>query len=513
MRFWNTGPTRAARHARLLAPALAAVLAAGCSAPDAGKDVPDARMRLGELRFEPCALHGGSAGIEAVEAQCTTVEVPEDHDAPDGRTIGLAVALVPARGYAQPDPVLMISGGPGQSALESYPALARAFADVRRNRHVLLVDARGTGGSHPLRCPGDEPGESAFGADDPSPAAQRDFAARCAGALGKEADLRRYTTADHVRDLEFVRQRIGAPQLNLMGISYGTRVAQQYAKAEPEHTRTVVLDSVAPNGLALGQEHARNLDAALAAQFARCGTDAGCNAALGDIHAQLARVRAALESGTPGATRYRDATTGEWHSDVPTFGHLALLLRMYAYQPATASLLPWLVHEAAQGDYAPMLAQSRMLAGALGDTISHGMQLSVICTEDAPRYDPVAADEDTGLGAAFLESMIAQCSAWPTAPAPEDMLEPLTGDVPLLAMSGEFDPVTPPRYGEAVVKGLPNARHLVLPGQGHNVIGAGCMPKLFAQFVESADAAALDASCLDRIAPLPPFAGSHGWEP
>jgi len=64
-----------------------------------------------------------------------------------------------------------------------------------------------------------------------------------------------------------------------------------------------------------------------------------------------------------------------------------------------------------------------------------------------------------------------------------------------------------------VVETLPNGRHLVLPGQGHSVLGVGCMPKLFAQFIESADAATLDATCLDMLAAQPPFAGPYGWEP
>ena len=93
---------------------------------------------------------------------------------------------------------------------------------------------------------------------------------------------------------------------------------------------------------------------------------------------------------------------------------------------------------------------------------------------------------------------------------------PLTArqvDGEMAAISGEFDPVTPPRYGDQVAEGLPNARHLVLPGQGHSVLGAGCMPKLFAQFVEGADSAALDAACLQRLSAQPPFAGNYGWEP
>ena len=83
----------------------------------------------------------------------------------------------------------------------------------------------------------------------------------------------------------------------------------------------------------------------------------------------------------------------------------------------------------------------------------------------------------------------------------------------MLVLEGEFDPVTPPRYGEQVVENLSNARLLVLKGQGHNVIGAGCMPKLFAQFMQTPDAGALDASCLDTLAYVPPFTSFNGWEP
>ena len=82
-----------------------------------------------------------------------------------------------------------------------------------------------------------------------------------------------------------------------------------------------------------------------------------------------------------------------------------------------------------------------------------------------------------------------------------------------MLLSGEFDPVTPPRYGEAVAKSLPNGRHLVLRGQGHNVIGVGCMPKLMAQFIDSADARKIDAKCLAKLAYTPPFTGFYGWEP
>lgn len=496
--------------------ALAAALALAACAPTdpadtAATDSDNGGLQYGQLEFTPCAL--SSPPLAAVEAQCTTLSVPENHAAPDGRRIELAIAWIPASGEAEPDPLVMIAGGPGQSALESYPVLHDAFSDARRSRHVVLVDARGTGGSHPLACK-DESGENAFTDPEQQTAqAARDFAQRCREQLEQTADLRYYTTSDHIQDLDFVREQLGAGQLNLVGISYGTRVAQQYAKRYPQRTRTVTLDSVVPNTLALGSKHARNLDQALNAQFARCRADNACLDNLGDPAQHLTQVSETLKAGGLPETEYRDAVTGQWRSETPTYGHLALLLRLYAYQPQAAATLPLLLHEASQGRYASLLAQARMLLDSVTDSIMHGMQLSVACTEDFPELQSVPDDANTVMGTELVDFTQAQCEVWPRGERPDDFREPLAGEVPVLALSGEFDPVTPPRYGEAVIAHLPEGRHLVLPGQGHSVLAIGCTPKLFAQFVESADAKSLDTQCLQRLQPTPPFAGYYGWEP
>lgn len=470
------------------------------------------KLHYGAIAFEPCALAG--PGGSSVEAQCATLEVPEDHDAPDGRRIELAIALVPAKGLAEPDPIYMIAGGPGQSAIESFPMLAEAFSDARRNRHVVLVDARGTGGSNPLHCPGfSDEATLADPANDSLEAVVR-MTEACRDELQARADLRLYTTGEHVRDLDLVRERLGADRINLVGVSYGTRVAQQYAATYPQHTRALVLDSVVPNTLVLGQEHARNLEQALDAQFRRCRNDEACLTNLGDPREQLGLVRERLRAGGIAPVRYRDPLSGEWREEVPREAHLVGLLRLYAYQPSMASTLPLLLHEAAQQRYESLLAQSRMLSMQMGEMMAVGMGLSVSCSEDAVEFEDAGdADDDTVLGTVLLDTLRAQCAVWPRGRRSGHFREPLSGGLALLAISGEFDPVTPPRYGDEVVDGLPNARHLVLPGQGHSVLGTGCMPKLFAQFIESADAASLDAGCLDRLAAQPPFAGQYGWEP
>ena len=102
---------------------------------------------------------------------------------------------------------------------------------------------------------------------------------------------------------------------------------------------------------------------------------------------------------------------------------------------------------------------------------------------------------------------------WPHQPAAATLTAPLKSDLPVLLLSGEVDPVTPPRYAEQVLKGLPNGRALVARGQGHGTLTAGCMPRLLGQFIDANDAKALDASCLDTLSHVPAFTSFNGWTP
>jgi pimeloyl-ACP methyl ester carboxylesterase len=186
---------------------------------------------------------------------------------------------------------------------------------------------------------------------------------------------------------------------------------------------------------------------------------------------------------------------------------------MYAYSPLSAAALALIIQQADEGDFAGLLAMMRMMTRDMGSQMATGMHNSVICAEDADDLSATPGDEDTVLGGMLVEFIRAQCEVWPRGARPADFRAPLTGDFPVLLVSGEYDPVTPPRYGDEVAAHLGNARHLVLRGQGHSLMATGCMPKLAAQFIERAGAADLDVSCLDRLAPPPPFSGLHGWEP
>jgi pimeloyl-ACP methyl ester carboxylesterase len=490
---------------------LACLAAVACWPVAARADAAPLKVAFGSLSFEPCTLAQEALAI-TVAARCATLQVPEDRAQPAGRQLEIPIAWVPstARRVA-PDPVFMLAGGPGQSALDAFPTVAGAFHEILRQRDVILVDQRGSGRASTLACPQTLEDERWQTTEVVDPASARDMARACLAEI-KDADPRLYTTNDYIADLESARAALGVAQVNLVGVSYGTRVALEYLRRHPAQIRTVVLDSVVPPTLILGAEHARNLDAAIDRQFARCVADQVCHERFGSprdkLDALLTRLRA-----QPVEVTYLDPLSGERRTDTLTADAVSAVVRLHAYAPQQFAMVPMLLAAAAEGRYDVMMSQARMIEQLLGDMISVGLQLSVSCAEDVPwlRADP--ADGKTLLGTSFVDFMRAQCEVWPRGKLPQDFHGPVKAPNPVLLLSGEFDPVTPPRYGDEVARTLPNSRHLVLRGQGHSVMQIGCTPRLMGDFIERADARGIDASCLDQLTYVPPFTGSYGWEP
>ena len=466
---------------------------------------------LGTLPFSACELPQKRSGART-QAYCAPFAVPENRDAnrANGRKIDLRLALIKSEAAAADrDIVVLLAGGPGQSAIDSWPQIAGAFAPLRKHHHVLLLDQRGTGGSNGLLCKPEDDGKVS---DTLDIAAIRKSTHDCLAAVSDKADVRHYTTTDAVEDLETLRHALGDPTFDLVGVSYGTRVAQQYTMRHPDGVRSVVLDSVAPNELVLGQEFAANLDDALKAQFAHCTRDAACAKAFGDPYASLMRLRDALRA-KPENYALRDPVTFAALQGRVNEYNLAALVRLFAYTPETAALLPLSIAEALRGNYAPLAGQSQLLTGDLADLSESGMQMSVICSEDADLLAPRPQDANTLLGNALVEAMRAQCEIWPHGARPADFHAPLQTDKPILVLEGELDPVTPPRYGEQVMRGFTNAKLIVAKGQAHSIMGRGCLPKLVGEFVEKLAPKTLDAKCVDALGPMPAFIDFNGSSP
>jgi pimeloyl-ACP methyl ester carboxylesterase len=507
---------RVAHHRQAEPDAAAPAPAAGASpATAAATPVTPAKpatWKLGSLTLSACELGQPNSG-RTTAAWCAPFEVPENRDDPDSRRITLRLAVVRSNAeVAEKDMLVFLAGGPGQAATENAPAALAALDPLLAHRNLLLLDQRGTGGSNPLSCKSEEKPATPDANLEDDPAKLKAEVARCLAEVEKNADPRFYTTTVAARDLEDVRKALGSPTFDLVGVSYGTRMAQQYAMHYPNAVRSIVLDGVVPNQLVLGEDFARNLDDALKAQFARCTADAECHKRFGDPYQTLYQLRDALRAN-PHTVSFRDPQSYQTVKRNLSEFSLASVVRMFAYSPLTAALLPLSIDAAAHGDVGPLLGQAKLLSGDLADTMNGGMQSSVICSEDADLFTPRPQDANTILGTRMTDALATVCSVWPHGTRPKDFHDAFTTATPVLLLSGQYDPVTPPRYGEQVLKGLSNARHLVATGQGHNVIGAGCMPKLVKHFVEDLTPKTLDATCLDRLQPTPMFIDFNGATP
>ena len=181
------------------------------------------------LTLEPCTIQGVLGQVS-----CGVYEVHEDRAAMSGRKIGINIVVLHATGPASSnDPFVFIPGGPGESATGLAPYLAQAYAGIREDRDILLVDQRGTGGSHPLNCelfgPPGEP-QNYLGRFFPIEDVET-----CRAQLEPNADLELYTTPLAMDDLDDVRAALGYEKLNLFGGSYGTRAVQVYLRRHGEH--------------------------------------------------------------------------------------------------------------------------------------------------------------------------------------------------------------------------------------------------------------------------------------
>ena len=194
----------------------------------------------------------------------------------------------------------------------------------------------------------------------------------------------------------------------------------------------------------------------------------------------------------------------------------AFAIRLLSYGQETSSLVPLLLHAAAEGDYRPLASQFLMTSGRLEETIADAMGFSVICSEDFPFFDDAEIErrnESTYIGTVQIDSLRKLCPLWPRGDIPDDFKDALRTDVPVLLLSGEADPVTPPSNGELVLSTLESALHLIAPGQGHMVVHRGCIPGLAAEFIEAGRNDGLETACVEDIHPMSFFTSFAGPEP
>lgn len=467
--------------------AFAFVTACGAAATQ-----PAPPSRPGQV--EPCDI----AGVGP--ARCATVPVRES--AGSNRMLELRVVVLPAHSTSPlPDPILPLAGGPGQGAAELAAPFGQRFATYRDQRDIVLVDQRGTGRSNGLRC------------DAPSATAELmgtlfDHARLpgCRDNLQFTSDLTRYTTMAAARDYEVVLDHLGYREVNIIGISYGSRLGLEIARQLPRRVRTLTIEAVVPPTFAWPGLGAVDADKALSTLIDDCASDASCRQAFPrfrhDVDLAFTRLR------EPAAVTVRDPATGA--TERVRFGQsdLAYATRGILYGNDALSLPIWF-RNASAGDFTTLAQAYVNRARNLDAQISLGVHFGIYCAEDLPFVNWPAAEaaaHGTHLGTFLLDQYRRACAVWPRAQVDGSVREPVQTSTPTLVMAGRRDPVTPPRTAEEAVRTLPRSRLIIWPHGSHGtdgLVSPQCRASLMRDFLRTADPDALSVDCVTRDQPLP----------
>jgi pimeloyl-ACP methyl ester carboxylesterase len=445
-----------------------------------------------------CHLPGAEEGL-----RCITVTLPLVYAKPGAGDIDLHVTVAPAfRESARPDPLFVLAGGPGQAGTDVLVLIAQTFRRARATRDIVLIDQRGTGLSGKLDCD-----KTALN-DETMTEAQADAAARACIASIKQP-FSAYGTASAVRDIEQVRLALGYDKINLWGASYGTRLAQAYARAYPAQVRALILDGVvAPDQVI--PAGGRDGQAALDLVFAQCAADKACNAAFPELRREFAALSARVAAGVK--LDLRDPRTTRPVKLDMTADRFLGTVHNILYNALDARRLPFLIHSAYQGRWEPFVARRNVTSDYSADgPVAQLMHLAVVCAEDVPRMTPaLVAEDETPLTRPLSKRIGAMCDMIQVAPvAPR---APTAITQPVLMLSGQLDPVTPPRRAQAAAKFLPRNQHLVVAYAGHGISQLGCTPRLLREFLDKPEDK-VNADCLKEI-PAPIFQlGAAGPQP
>jgi pimeloyl-ACP methyl ester carboxylesterase len=465
--------------------AAAAAVIGACAVSPAPAQTP--------LSPAPCRV----PGLEE-QVRCATVEVPENRATSSGRAIALRVVILPARGQATASrqTLFYLVGGPGLPATTLADLIAASHAATRTTHDIVLVDQRGTGGSNALRCGlyGSE-GDIATYLGDQFPV---DSVRACAARLGRAADLTQYTTSNAVADLEEVRARLGIARIDIDASAYGTRVALAYARRYPDRVRSVVLQGAVPEEVSLARTAARDAQRALDRVLADCAADPFCRTSFPRLRAELTQLLSRLDRG-PLSVRVVHPRSGDSVTVALTRGVFADRLRVMLYSTRLSRRIPMVIHRAHERDWTPFVGLAYELSRVVFDQIDAGAHLGAMCAEDHTATDD---GRGTFLGDYRARMYRDACAAWPRATRPPAQTAVLV-HAPALLVVGALDPVTPPRFAEAVARTMPNATVLTVPGMAH--AGAdGCVEGIVAAFIARGSMEGVSTACATGTRP-PPF--------
>lgn len=452
---------------------------------------PNPPSATSAFQTAPCPFKPAAGVVEGRDVQCGYLTVPEDHSRPQGSTIRLAVAIFKAS-YSNPapDPVIDLQGGPGTELLANLgPVLTPTnITNVwPGDRDLILLDQRGVGYFQPsLSCQANE------------------TLLTCHNRLVRQGiNLDDYNTIQNAEDVHELVRSLGYRQVNLYGISYGTRLALTMMRLFPADIRSVVLDSTSPPQVNIDTGFPVATQRAFDTLFQGCAASLYCNQHYPHLQAVFARLVSDLNQH-PTTIQGTDPQTGKPASAVISGDDVVNGLRNALYDTSLIPKLPRLIYELANHDYSQVVAVSEAANAALGSG-TLGMQLSVQCSESTltPQAMPTAVQmvepETRHYFLSSLQNIYANCQLWNVQPVPAAQRQPVTSAIPTLILAGEYDPATPPAYGLLAAHTLSRSFYFLFAGTGHGVVGRNsCATRMFRAFFELPTVKP-DTTCLSAV--------------
>ncbi len=442
------------------------------------------------------------------EVQCGQIQRPLNPAQTDGKKITIHFVVVPSQDRNKlKDAVFLLAGGPGQSAIELAGFGQAVFGRLNRRRDLVFVDQRGTGLSAPLHCPELENNSDVL--DNETMLKMTDACMKNLQAL-PYGELQYFSTSIAVQDLEAVRKELGYSAINLVGASYGTRAGLEYLRQYPTSVRRLILDGIAPPDMRLP---AADAQLALDGVFVDCAKDAVCNKSYPDLAARWKKLLASM----PQKIELKHPRLMTQLSMPMTRDSLIGLVHKTLYSPSTTAALPYVINQAEQGNFEPLITLSGALSLVGPGAIAYGMHFSVWCGEAYARANTIVPKDDFELMTSNMYNKA--CEKWPRASIPAGFFEIPVSVAPVLLFSGGIDPVTPTRHGAAVAKALgAKAKHISIENAGHGLLAHGCIRDVLYRYVnakDDAEVSKLDTTCVRQIprpmawqAPITVSAGS-----
>jgi pimeloyl-ACP methyl ester carboxylesterase len=450
-------------------------------------------------------------------ATCGHLVVLEDRAKPDGRQVRLPIVVIKASGgNRKADPVVFLSGGPGQGVgvdkdnMKDWWQYDEHWSWMK-NRDLVLFEQRGTGISEPtLDCPEvDERGVELMQGmqdDDQVRAIYGEALELCrARLIGEGIDLSKYGSADTATDLAELRVALGLKQWNVAGVSYGTRLALTAMRDHPQGIRSVILDSPYPPEIRAYESQHAGVEAAFRILFDACrGTDY-CRFNYPDLERSLFKTIAWLDT-RPLPVTVPDPRDGK-PIKVRVTGQTLIELSRYALAFDDARYaVPYFLDGIALIDPSvlePMMTNmvESSIGLGLGD-FSEGKYFSVECNEEIPFNDRERVEKDAAqhrrfAGFAYQLEEMAVCAHWANGPADPNLKAPIKSAIPTLVLSGQVDPITPTEFAEVTVSRLDRGQMMTVLGRGHSLLTTSeCAAETAAAFLKKPTAEVKD-KCWD----------------